>query len=52
MKSEKRDHFIGINGIYGTLLDIVGIEVPDRSAQDSVSFASYISSSENTDGLH
>lgn len=51
-QGERRSRqIIGINDIYATLADIVGIEVPNQSAQDSVSFAQYIHSEENTNGL-
>ena len=51
-KGETRtSKFVGLNDVYATLADIVDAPVPPRSAQDSVSFASYIESEENTDGL-
>ena len=51
-KGENRtDHFIGLNDIYATLADIADVSIPDRSAQDSVSFAKYIQSADNVSGL-
>ena len=37
--------------IYATICDLVGIDVPSQSAQDSVRFANYIVSKNNEDGL-
>ena len=40
---EERRQIVGLNDIYATLCELTGIEVPYFSAQDSVSFANYIS---------
>jgi hypothetical protein len=51
-KNETRsNHFVGLNDIYATLADIVGVKVPQFSAKDSVSFANYIKSGESTQEL-
>jgi len=49
--NEKRSNLVGLNDIFSTICDIIGIDVPDGSAQDSVSFAHYIRASNNTSGL-
>mmetsp|Transcript_17088 Transcript_17088/g.32322 ORF Transcript_17088/g.32322 Transcript_17088/m.32322 type:complete len:706 (+) Transcript_17088:94-2211(+) len=49
--NEQRDHFVGLNDVYATLCELLDIEVPPLSAQDSVSFADYILSHNNTDKL-
>jgi Arylsulfatase A and related enzymes len=50
--NEKRTkHFVGLNDIYATLAEVVDVSIPKRSAYDSVSFAKYIESEENTSGL-
>jgi arylsulfatase A-like enzyme len=51
-KNETRsNHFVGLNDLYATLAEIVGVNVPRRSAQDSVSFAKYIQSEDNVQDL-
>ena len=51
-KGQSRSHMVGLNDLYATLCDLVGIEVPVGQAQDSVtSFADYIYDGNNTDGL-
>jgi len=51
-QNEERNHLVGLNDIYRTVMDIVGIDkIPYGSAQDSVSFANYIASGTNTNGL-
>ena len=42
---EMRDALVGLNDVYSTICDFVGINVPKGSAQDSVSFAQYIGNS-------
>jgi hypothetical protein len=42
---------VGLNDLYATIADLVGVPVPNLSAQDSVSFANYIFSELNTNGL-
>jgi len=39
---QKRHHMVGLNDIYATICDLIGFDVPFRSAVDSVSFADYI----------
>jgi arylsulfatase A len=38
----KRKKMVGLNDIYATICELVGIDKPVGSAQDSVSFARYI----------
>jgi arylsulfatase A-like enzyme len=47
----KRKKTVGLNDLYATICELVGIDVPAGSAQDSVSFASYIFRSKNKQGL-
>ncbi len=47
----KRKRMIGLNDVYATICDIAGVNVPSGSAQDSVSFAPYIKSAQNKQGL-
>ena len=49
--NEERKRMVGLNDIYATICDLVGIDVPYGSAQDSVSFAKYIVSNNNDDAL-
>lgn len=49
--NEQRDHVVGLNDLYATLCDILEIEIPHLSAQDSVSFADYIFSQNSTEKL-
>jgi arylsulfatase A-like enzyme len=49
--NEERSHLVGLNDLYATLLDLVGVAVPNLSAQDSMSFSDYIFSGSNTNGL-
>ena len=48
---QERNHLVGINDIYATICDLIGIEVPSFSAQDSISFTDYTFYEKNTDGL-
>jgi len=48
-QNERRAKTVGLNDVYATLCDIVGITPPQGSAQDSMSFANYILSELNTD---
>jgi len=51
-KGENRtSQFVGLNDMFATLAEIAEAPVPEKSAQDSVSFAKYIESEENTGGL-
>ena len=43
--------FVGLNDMFATLAEIAEAPVPERSAQDSVSFATYIEFEGNTGGL-
>jgi arylsulfatase A-like enzyme len=47
---QERHHPLGLNDIYATICDLVGVNIPFRSASDSVSFADYIVSN-NTKSL-
>jgi arylsulfatase A-like enzyme len=47
----KRKKMVGLNDIYATICELVGIDIPVGSAQDSVSFASYIMKAKNKQGL-
>lgn len=49
--NSERSHLVGLNDIYATLCDLIGVEIPYLSAQDSISFADYIVSKSNTSGL-
>ncbi len=42
---------VGLNDVYATICELVGIDVPAGSAQDSVSFARYLKKAQNRDGL-
>jgi len=51
---ESRDNLLGLNDMYATLSDLVGIDsasIPHGSAQDSISFADHITNENNKDGL-
>ena len=41
---------VGLNDVYATICELVGVEIPYGSAQDSISFADYIESSTNKNG--
>ncbi|GFH50068.1 hypothetical protein CTEN210_06544 [Chaetoceros tenuissimus] len=41
---ENKTGLVGINDIYATLADFVGFDIPDGSAQDSISFADHAKS--------
>jgi len=47
----KREKMVGLNDIYATICELVGIDVPVGSAQDSVSFARYIKKKKDKEGL-
>jgi arylsulfatase A len=47
----KRKKTVGLNDLYATICELVGIDVPAGSAQDSVSFASYIMKAKDSQGL-
>lgn len=44
-------HFVGLNDLYATLAELANITIPEKSAQDSVSFANYLYSEDNSAGL-
>lgn len=39
-----RNRIVGLNDLYATICHLIGVEIPSGSAQDSVSFAEYITS--------
>ena len=47
--NEKRGNLVGLNDMYATLCDLLGIKIPYQSAQDSVSFKDHIFSANATD---
>jgi len=42
---------VGLNDIDATICELVGVQIPLGSAQDSTSFADYLESSDNRTGL-
>jgi len=44
---------VGLNDLYSTISDIANINIPSTSgsAQDSISFANYLKSAENNEGI-
>ncbi len=50
-RNKKRSRVLGLNDIFATLCDLVGIKVPENQAIDSVSFANYIFDESNTTDL-
>lgn len=51
-KGEKREHLLGLNDIYATLCELVGVPLPSKpSAQDSKSFKDYLFYKTNTENL-
>ena len=50
-RGETRDRVVGLNDLFATLSDLVGIRVPKGQATDSISFANYIMDKNNTDGV-
>ena len=50
-RNKRRDQMIGLNDIYATICELVGIKIPVGSAQDSASFAPYIYKNRNSKGL-
>ncbi len=41
-KGQKRNHLIGLNDVYATICELIGVPVPPNQAIDSISFASYV----------
>ncbi len=50
-KGETRSHLIGLNDIYATLCQLIGVDVPDNQGIDSVGFADYIQNVQATQNL-
>ncbi len=50
-KGETRSHLVGLNGLFATLCDFAGIEIPEGQAIDSISFADYALDQDNKLGL-
>ncbi len=48
---KERNQLVGLNDIYATICEIVGVEIPEGSAQDSISFAKSIYSENNPFGI-
>ncbi len=44
---EKRHQLVGLNDLYATICELVGIEIPKGSAEDSVSFAKLLQKNGN-----
>jgi len=40
--NETRWNLVGLQDLYATICELAGVEIPDRSARDSMSFADYI----------
>ena len=49
--NERRNHLVGLNDLYATLFELVGLSVPYGSAYDSISFADYLYSEDATQNL-
>lgn len=47
----RTSHFVGLNDLYATLAELADVPIPEKSAQDSVSFANYVYSEDNVVGL-
>ena len=47
---EKRTGLVGLNDLYATLGDFAGFDIPDGSAQDSISFANHAKSEQSASG--
>lgn len=50
-QSERRSHVVGLNDVFATLCEFVGIKVPHGQAIDSNSFAEYLIDQNNQDNL-
>ena len=48
---KRKFRMVGLNDIYSTICELVGVNVPQGSAQDSVSFANYITRANSKRGL-
>jgi arylsulfatase A-like enzyme len=49
--NETRNALVGLNDLYATICALTGVAVPDKSAQDSVSFAHHIYDGNDTANL-
>ena len=49
--NQTRSKMVGLNDIYATICELVGVQIPHGSAQDSISFADYVESSDSKNGL-
>jgi hypothetical protein len=50
-QNEERSRIVGLNDLYATICELIGISVPYLSAQDSISFAEYIKDGSKHSGL-
>ncbi len=50
-KGETRSHIVGLNDLFKTLCDLVGVTVPRNQAIDSTSFANYLIDGSDLTGL-
>ena len=50
-KGERRSHLVGLNDLFATLCEIVGVQIPNGQAIDSVDFSRYIYSLNETENL-
>ena len=50
-KDEKRDKLIGLNDLYRTICGLVGVDVPDNQAMDSIDYSNHIYNESDTTGL-
>jgi hypothetical protein len=50
-KDEKRDKLIGLNDLYRTICGLVGIDVPDNQAMDSIDYSNHIYDESDMSGL-
>ncbi len=48
---EKRYHLLGLNDLFATICDLVGVEIPEGQAIDSISFAQYIQDATSAQNL-
>ena len=50
-KGETRSNLIGLNDLYRTICNLVGVEVPNNQAVDSMNFAKYLLNAQKDAGL-
>jgi hypothetical protein len=48
---ENRHHLIGLNDLFATICDLIGVKVPEGQAKDSISFAKYIQDATSVQNL-